>query len=249
MGIGLEKININDIEIIGQIDQGSYSKVFEVLFNEEKYAFKCFSNEIDGKFLINKYKELNSLDLKKAVIPNIYVEDGILNGFLMKLYNHRCFSYLYEFPTDNKILALKEGKRALLEAHSREIIHGDIHPGNFLLQNSFLTDFDNSSFKNFNINFELCSAEALNFLTTYKLSKDLDIYLFNFMTFSLLNNCDYNYVESNICDKKYGIFISKDAIKICKSLLLQDKIFNSDFLIDTITFDNTKIKSKKIGRA
>ena len=171
-----------------------------------------------------------------------------MNGFLMPLYSHKCFSFLYSYPLQHKIQTLKEAKNALLELHNNNIIHGDIHDGNFLLRECLLTDFDNCQFKRFFLNPELCSAEALNFLMTYKLSKDLDVYLFNFMTFSILNECDYYYVESNICDKEYGVFTSKDSIKICKSLLLQDNVFNSDFLIDTVENNSLKKQRKKRGR-
>ena len=237
----MKKISIQDIQIIKTINKkGSFSDVHEVLFNNKKYAFKQFKDErIYAKGLIPKYEELNNLGLTKSVIPKIYVEDGELNGFLMKLCNHKCFSYLYGCPLDLQIKTLREAKQALLEIHSKNIIHGDIHVSNFLFRECVLTDYDNSEFKNFKLNLEFCSPEALNFLTTYKLSKDLDIYLFNYMTFSILNESHYYKVESDICDKNYGVFKTKEAKKICKSLLLQDKIFNADFLIDTVSIGET----------
>ena len=245
----MEKISINDIKIVKNINYGSFSKIYEIVFNNKKYAFKQFKDgRIYAKGLIPKYEQLNEFSLKKSVVPNVFVEDGKMNGFLMPLHSHKCFSFLYSCPLEYQIQTLKNAKNALLELHTNNIIHGDIHVGNFLLRECLLTDFDNSQFKRFLLNPELCSAEAMNFLTTYKLSKDLDIYLFNFMTFSILNECYYYNLESRISDKKYGVFTSKDSIKICKSLLLEDKVFNNDFLIDTINLEDIKRKSKKNGR-
>ena len=65
------------------------------------------------------------------------------------------------------------------------------------------------------------------------------------MTFSILNEVNYYNIESDICDKKYGVFENKEAKKICKSLLLEDKVFNNDFLIDTISLGESIKKKKK----
>lgn len=253
----MERININDIQIIKKtIDYGSFSDIHEVLYNNEKYAFKQFNDQrINANFLIEKYDELNAFNLNNSLIPNIFVEDGELNGFLIKLYNHKCFSFLYDCPIDLKIKLLKQAKTAMLEVHSRDIIHGDIHPSNFLFRTCLLIDFDNSQFKNFKLNPEFVSKTGKKFLNAHKLSKDLDKYLFNYMTFSILNNSPYEpdkdkdkpcaFVEVDISNKEYGVFKSKEAIKICKSLLLEDKIFNTDLLIDTV--DSSLLsKEKKI---
>ena len=174
----MEKISIQDIQIIKTIDYGSFSDIHEVLFDNKRYAFKQFKTDtIYAKGLIPKYDELNSYGLTRAIIPNVFVDDGELNGFLMKLSNHKCFSFLYGCPVELQIKALKEAKQALLDIHSKNIIHGDIHVSNFLFRECMLIDFDNSEFKNFKLNVEFCSSETLNFLTTYNLSKDLDIYL------------------------------------------------------------------------
>ena len=105
----MERISIEDIQKGEKIDYGTFSDIYEVVFDGKKYAFKQFKDgRVHTKTLINKYDELNELGLKKSVIPNIFVEDGKMNGFLMPLYSHKCFSFLYSYPLQHKIQTLKE---------------------------------------------------------------------------------------------------------------------------------------------
>ena len=64
-------------------------------------------------------------------------------------------------------------------------------------------------------------------------SKELDVFLFNKMTFELINDLDGNReVEKNIRDKEYGIFTDKESKKICRALILEGNP-STEFLIDS----------------
>ena len=67
----------------------------------------------------------------------------------------------------------------------------------------------------------------------YDTSKELDVFLFNKMTFELINDLDGNReVEKNIRDKEYGIFTDKESKKICRALILEGNP-STEFLIDS----------------
>ena len=70
-------------------------------------------------------------------------------------------------------------------------------------------------------------------LKKYGICKELDIHMFNLLTYSFLNELDYYKTRYNILVN--GIkFQDKESIKICNSLFLDNKYPNKDFLIDTI---------------
>lgn len=121
--------------------------------------------------------------------------------------------------------------------HNEGIIHSDISPSNILSKNltSSIIDFDNSSYKGYETNIKHTNDYCLEFIEKYGIKPELDIYMFNLLTYSLMNEEDrYFMVRNNIYLNKYGYFDNNDGIKICKSLFLDDKVPNKDFLIDTI---------------
>ena len=59
--------------------------------------------------------------------------------------------------------------------------------------------------------------------------------MFNILTYYIINEeKNYFLLRQKIYQGKYGCFNNKDGIRICKSLFLDDKVPNKDFLIDTI---------------
>ena len=117
------------------------------------------------------------------------------------------------------------------------VIHTDIRMENVLTDGSmyFFSDFDNCNFKKYTTNIKYTSPFTKNYVNKYGFNKDLDIYLFNLMTYAILNGVSMSKITDIIGkEKNYGIFNNNDSILVCKSLLLEDRVFNNDFLIDTI---------------
>lgn len=234
----MKQIDIKNLEINKHIDYGSFSNVYSVTMDGKNYCYKKFKNcKIFGSEFFDKISSLSELQLLYSVLPKYFVKDNDEFGYLTDLYNHKDLGFAYSYSLKNKILSLKVAKMALVEIQQVGLIHGDIHFGNFLLRPSKLIDFDNCHYKAFNCNYSLLSSDAERFVNKFGMSKDLDIYLFNRMTFSLLND-KTNDIDTDLSIKNYGLFTSKDSIKICKSLLLEDATFNNCFLIDTIDLND-----------
>lgn len=240
----MERVKINNLRINKGIGFGSYSDIFRVEYNNKEYAFKKFldKNIVRNQEFLEKIDILSNIPLEKSILPKFIVEEKEEIGYLTELEDYKDLGFLYSLSMEEKINKLRLVKSSLLEIHKEGIIHSDIHTGNFLLRSSKLIDFDNSTYKKFLTDFDKCSREAKKFIKNKGISKDLDIYLFNLMTFRILNNITSEY-DMSLYLKRYGVFTSNESIKICDSLLLEDKTFNTDYLIDTVEC-NKLLKSK-----
>lgn len=120
--------------------------------------------------------------------------------------------------------------------HEYKIIHGDLSLSNIIVKNddAYIIDFDNASYNGSKINLKDANDFTIQYVENFGVNKALDVYLFNLITFSLINNIDIKLVRSTIAEGNYGYFDSKDAIKICNQSFLQSPYSDKDFLIDTI---------------
>lgn len=236
--VGIMKtIRVSNLKIGETIGVGSYAHILECKYKEQNYAYKAFlkPQKVLNESRKRKLTRISQLDLKGSVLPQFWVKDGfVINGYLMDLYSN---VFLEELEPEDRINCLRNLKTSILELHENKIIHGDIHEGNIIYDetSAFLVDFDNSAYKNKGINYEMLNINAKNFVTTYGLTKDLDIFLFNVLTYSLFTDIDYYSVINEIpkCSS-HGIFDEFDCSDIIKSLTLKEKNFNNDFLIDRI---------------
>ena len=189
------------------------------------------------------------MNLKKSITPSLLVKDHTLSGYLSRKADKFDSSFVDDWEEKYNILI--QIKEAMLELHSNKVIHTDIYSGNILKKGEdyFLCDFDNATIGNNNPDLNFLSVLAYDFLEARGLSKDLDIYMFNNLTFQFLsdtgNTLDDTEATRAIIRKKYGIFTSREQRKICDSLLPNNLStgFNNDLLIDTINI--SKIKRKK----
>ncbi len=218
---------------------GSFSTVNRCYFDNKVYAYKEFVN--------NKY--LNGKRRKLSKISNID-EPFLLTPKFWVRKNERKSAYLTEYCDGKDIIKadkslinkLKKAKKLIIKMHSYGLIHGDLIGSNIMCNdnNSFIIDFDNSSYKGSSINPKNANDYTLEYLEKFGVNKGLDVYLFNLLTFSIINNCDFYMVRNNVYKNNFGILTDKTQIDLCHAFSLEKTYSDKDFLIDTI--DETKIK-------
>ena len=167
-------------------------------------------------------------------VPRYWVEIGNEKiGYLTKIHDGKDLGLSTNIG--EIAVLLKEAKEQLILMHDIGLIHGDIHYCNIMYsdESTDFIDYDNSSYLNFNPDATKYSLNAFNFAKAFGISKELDVFLFNKMTFELINDLDGNReVEKNIRDKEYGIFTDKESKKICRALILEGNP-STEFLIDS----------------
>lgn len=229
----METVDINDLKFINKISIGGYANIYKVTVNENEYAFKLFDDNttLTDDVFFDKMSELGDLKIKQSLFPLFIVSKNNQKcGYLTKVVDSQDFSKLpLSTSIDKKIALLKNAKEALTEIHKNNIVHCDVHYGNFLIDGALLIDFDNCHFDNYYMDSIFFSHDAKEFVSKHGVIRELDIYMFNLMTFNILNNTfdKYKLIHGN-----YGVFDFPDAKRICKSLVLQKN--NSDYLIDTL---------------
>ena len=232
----MESISMDDIAINSESFEGGFSNNYKAKFNNEDYMFKKYDypDQMISKLFIDKMNEVNKLAVLLPYVPRYWVEIGNEKiGYLSKIHDGQD---LYLSTNIGEIARiLKEAKKKLVLMHNLGLIHGDIHYCNIMYSASStdFIDYDNSSYLSFNPDATKYSVDAFNFAKTFGISKELDIFLFNKMTFELLNDLDGNKeVEQHVRNKDYGIFNDIESKNICKNLILEGTP-SCEFLIDS----------------
>lgn len=232
----MESISMFDININSESFEGGFSDNYKCKFNNEEYMFKKYEypDQMISKFFIDKMDEISKLSSILPYVPRYWVEIGNEKiGYLTKIHDGKDLGLSTNIG--EIAVLLKEAKEQLILMHDIGLIHGDIHYCNIMYndESTDFIDYDNSSYLNFNPDATKYSLNAFNFAKTFGISKELDVFLFNKMTFELINDLDGNReVEKNIRDKEYGIFTDKESKKICRALILEGNP-STEFLIDS----------------
>lgn len=231
-------IDYNSLKISKQaFSSGSFGKIYECLYNGSIYAYKEFE---DVTFLHGKKQKLNrinKIDEDFLVTPQFWIKkDGKTSGYLTKLLNGKDLAFLEEYDLRYKVQILDNIKHEIKKMHSYGIIHSDISSSNIIMENNipYFIDFDNCSFNNSPIKISDTSIRAKEFIKKYGVIKELDIFLFNLLTFELVNECNYNLIRKNIILNNYGSFDNSASKEICESFFLEGEIPEKRFLIDKI---------------
>lgn len=216
----------------------SFATIMKTKYNGKTYAMKYFNDKIlmTKKFRC-KYECLSDIDEKSLKVPKIMVlKKGVPFTYLAEFEQAKNISKLAKEKKNTQIKVLKSAKENLLTAHNYGIIHADIHGGNILFNDkgTYYIDFDNSTYKDYKTIPSLTTIFAQDFIKKYGLVKELDIAMFNLLTFYLINNGIYFLTRRDIIKENYGKFYDADSIRICKNLLLEDKNPTTDFLIDSL---------------
>ena len=238
---------------------GSFSEVSEVSFKKEKYAYKEFydSSFIEKNNLEKRFDLLLERKLKQSAVAEYIVDsNGVSSGYLVPSLEKGNLSVLNKrIEIYKSLLTIRD---AIIELHRNNIVHGDIHVGNLLFKNNkgMLIDFDNCRIldnSNIRPNIKIFSNPAKEYIKRKGIIKNLDIYMFNILTFSLLNGANFRSsninllfekVKNGIFKEEYGMFFRKEARNICNMLCNYEA---NDFLIDSIDKKAVLQYEKKIS--
>lgn len=239
------KIDIKNLEIMDKIGFGGFSINKKCIYENKEYSLKIFDepNKVFDKDLEEKYFALMNLSLKYSNIPKyIVTKDNINIGYISELLDDYLISKKKSLV--KRVEMLKNVKNAILELHENNIIHTDIHSGNIMYSSKDdtckLIDFDNSCFGKYKSKKSLLDENASEFVNKFGFCNELDIYMFNLLTYSEIVDYDYRLAKRLIENKHYYVFDSEKMKNICDSLLLNHDRYIDEFLVDLIDIEKIK---------
>lgn len=240
----MKYINLNNIILSDCIGIGSFGSIRKCYINNKLYAFKCFKEPryLDGKKdNISKISKVSND--KQLITPNFWV---IANNKKIGYISNFCDGYDIGFNTSNIIEEIKNAKEVIKRMHSYKIIHGDLISSNIMVKDkkAFIIDFDNSSINGSKINVKHTNDLSYEYINKLGVNNALDVFIFNLLTFSLINECNFYSCRNEIGRKNYKFFDSKDAIKICNQSFLSNGYSDKDYLIDTINEERFKYEKR-----
>lgn len=239
----MKTIDYNDLYFIDSNPHlhwasGSFGEIRRCILNDKVYTYKEFSNINYLKCRKRKLFKLSEINVPGLLMPKYWIKkQNIDSGYLTDFDYKDNMSFLLSKPLETKYQTLQNAKNLMLTMHSEKIIHGDLHDDNILTKDKVcsIIDFDNSSYGRFKTKAKDANNYCINFIKNYGIKPELDIFMFNILTYYIINEeKNYFLLRQKIYQGKYGCFNNKDGIRICKSLFLDDKVPNKDFLIDTI---------------
>lgn len=232
--INFEDLYFTDNDIYSS---GTYGNIKKCLFNGKTYACKEFK---DPFYLVGKrllIEELSDIQHESLYTPEFWVKkDGETNRYLTDFCTGKDIDSYSDYPINEKIKILKHTKNLILSMHEEGIIHADLIGSNIMVENASpcIIDFDNASYKNHKTCiYDVCDLSQA-FIKAYGIKKEIDTFIFNILTFSIINECEFYLCRKNVFLNNLGYFNNSDSKKICDSFFLDTKVPNKDFLIDTI---------------
>ena len=235
----LQTINYEDLMFIDEdaYSSGTYGIIKRCIFDGKLYVCKEFK---DSSYLTGKKRMLN--ELSKIKNPNLCTpkfwikKKDKISRYLMDFCDGKDISAFEQYPIKEKVNLLKKVKDLILSMHEVGIIHSDLIGSNIMVSgmNPYIIDFDNASFKRHKTCLFDVGDLSQEFINKYGIKKEIDIYIFNILTFSIINECDFYLSRKNVLSDNFGFFNNKEGRKICNGFFLDNKTPNDDFLIDTL---------------
>ena len=226
-------ININELifEDNNLIGEGHYGIVKKCIYNGKTYAYKELyePSKILTPMNIYKFENLSKLNKEYMELPQILVEKNKKNnGYLTEYINDDILLKYVGGKHEIIIPKLKKIKNNLEEMHRLGIVHCDIHPLN-IVGDKFI-DFDSSCYKNIRPPYGMLGPEW----EKYGITPELDIAMFNLITYQLLLGYKYPDVAlDSICYDENNFFNTEEQIDICLNLINIEKP-TKKYLIDTL---------------
>lgn len=217
----------------------------QTFFGYESNVFLCDDDNLikifktnNSEVLNNKYKKLEILSHLSTndVLPNalIYI-DGIFKGY--KSVYRKNFYPINGFEQNRKIKfkILKDILEKMNYYHSLNIYLGDIHQNNVLFNKEtkevILCDLDNFSINN--LDFDKTNNYQNLYLQSSTSKEYMDLFIFNLLTISYIQNISYPYVLDFLLDNGLkGILNTPENYNILTQMLNLKDGFSGDLLIN-----------------
>lgn len=231
-------IDYNSLKINERvISSGSFGRIYKCIYENNIYAYKEFKSPSFLKGRKRKLDQISKINEEFLITPKFWVQKNNNKvAYLTKLLNGKDLASIESYSLEYKIHILSIIKNEIMKMHSLGLIHADISSSNIIIENKtpYFVDFDNSSYNNIIMNISDSSDITQEFIKKYGIIKELDIFLFNLLTFEIINECNYNLIRKNIRLYNYGKFVSHEGKEICNGFFLNDNEPEKRFLIDTI---------------
>lgn len=239
----MKVIDKNELKIIKQFSCGTFSHIFEVYYQGNKYCYKQFRKDYPDDIVKNICKLTEEEFDKDFITPLMMVLDkGKIVGYISYLKENALESEEV-FNMKNQKYLLMKSKLLIQRLHFEyNRIHCDINYANVLYDEKnkgvFLIDFDSSLKIGQPFQSKTCFPNYLiEYLKYYQLDKLVDIYEFNLLTLILLARKNQKIILNEIGEDIFPKEIkSEKAKKLCKELTLRDtrKKLSGEFIIDYI---------------
>lgn len=229
----MKSIDISNIILNEYCGFGSFGTIDKCYLDNKLYAYKSFKNNkyLNGKK--NNISNISKIDDKQLIVPKIWITDNNKRiGYLSEF----CHGKDIGFDKKNIIEELISVKEVIERMHSYKIIHGDLISSNIMVKDkkAFIIDFDNASINGSKVNIKHTNDLSYEYINKLGVNNGLDVFIFNLLTFSLINECNFYSCRNEIGRKNYKYFDSNDAIKICNQSFLSNGYSDKDYLIDMI---------------
>lgn len=232
----MKNIDYNEITIDDKWKEknGAYGVVKKCYLDNKTYALKLFYDKSYIRLKRKNIENLHSLNNDELLTPIFWTNNK--TAYLTHFFDANELDVSEYLTTKEKIEKLKNAKKVILNMHEAGIIHADLISPNILSSDKIckIIDFDNVSFLDNKVNIRQLNPTSYNFIKNYGLKKEIDIHLFNILTFYIINNSSFDRVFFDINQKNYRYFDNNDAKEICDSIILKSKVPTKDFLIDTL---------------
>ncbi|MDO5569545.1 MAG: hypothetical protein Q4G04_05515 [bacterium] len=211
--------------------EGSFGKVIKVNFDGKTYAYKFFKNPEYFAHI----KEKIILMADTVNIPGINLPTYLVgnNGYLTPWAGESSIASCMKKPATAK-RELKNLSKVIKALGKINLLHGDIRIPNIAYcpnsnPCSTIIDFDNASYKGFEFCHDFAAIDAHIYIKKFGI-ETLDTYMFNIVTFCILNNIFPKELKSKITSEDFGVFTQPKAKTLCKNFYTKP---HHQFLIDT----------------
>lgn len=243
----MKKIDYENIIFIDNKNDyvsGSFGTIKRCKYGKNIYAYKEFN---DSNYMNNKIKKIeliSEIKVNGLLVPEFWVQKNYDLSYLSSFIQSQNINYYKNFPTKEKIKLLNKIKNLILTMHENNIIHTDLHNGNIIIDdnlNPYIIDFDNCSYKKYKTKINDANDYSQEFIKKYGIVPEIDIFMFNLLTYSFLKQINYYNARIDILSNNTNNFKNNDSKRILDSLFLEDNYPNKDFLVDTIDENTFKI--------
>lgn len=241
----MKTVSFNELNDIFQTSYGYFCWLYKCIYQGKPYALKSFKSHD----LINKNVEkINQLgdNVHEAslTIPKFWVANSENKlDLLLPWFDGKDLVSIENDCLPTKIKLLRKIKECIIIMHFHKIIHGDISSANIMVNNGevAITDFDNCSYAGYSTDLEACNILAKAFIKRYGLCSELDIFLFNIITYELIYGCSNDDLKRIIYGRSFRYTESLPTKEIINEFFLCKRYPTNKFLIDNIDETNFTI--------